>query len=137
MAVSSGHRRSGQTDLQSLCRSVLPGQRHTATASVVDSQAQSASSILVTRSNTKPQASGPGLLCCLDHFRGDPALHQPYLRVAALREYQDLTRALAGFGEELYICGHDGARAGRCGHNLAGRYAACSLEDHPFCSPHG
>ncbi len=34
-----------------------------------DSQAQSASSILVTRSMKKPQASGRGLLCCLDQFR--------------------------------------------------------------------
>jgi hypothetical protein len=33
------------------------------------SQAQSASSILVTRSMQDPRASGPGVLCCLDQFQ--------------------------------------------------------------------
>ena len=55
-----------------------------------DSQAQSASSILVTRSMKKPQAIGPGLLCCLDQFRRRaPDPHQkasPWPRTGSAHE---------------------------------------------------
>ncbi len=49
---------------------VCAGQSHIAHPSAVASQAESASSILVTRSRNRPQASGLGVVCCLVSGRG-------------------------------------------------------------------
>jgi hypothetical protein len=63
--------RSGQSSRsqRSSWTQAIPGQSTAALRSTVDSQAQSASSILVTRSSGKPQANGPGLLCCPDRTK--------------------------------------------------------------------
>jgi hypothetical protein len=64
--------RSGQSNrLQYSPRTqVTPGQSTSVLRSAVDSQAQSASSILVTRSTTKAPVNDPGLSCCVDLLRG-------------------------------------------------------------------
>ncbi len=49
---------------------VCPGQRPSGFASALASQAESASSILVTRSRSKPQVNGLGFVCCLVQFEG-------------------------------------------------------------------
>lgn len=54
---------------QGVSPAIHPGQHPNYPQMNVVSQAQSASSILVTRSTRKPQASGPGLYCCLGRVR--------------------------------------------------------------------
>ncbi|RPK69012.1 hypothetical protein EES42_20025 [Streptomyces sp. ADI95-17] len=76
-AVISGHQRA-EAAIRTRPSTRVPAVHRLCTDQVPgDSQAQSASSILVTRSMEKPQASGRGLLCCLDQFKGPaPDPHQ-------------------------------------------------------------
>jgi hypothetical protein len=62
-AVNSGPTSQTQDRVQG---PVLPGQVCEVPRTAGNSQAQSAGSIPVTRSDRKPRASGPGLLCCLN-----------------------------------------------------------------------
>ena len=61
------------------------GQRVSHAQRTQASQAESASSILVTRSRMKPQVSGLGFVCCLDHFEGSMPSACPKLRGRAHR----------------------------------------------------
>lgn len=67
-ANSGSHRARNSRPITDL-REIRPGQKVFGLLPHLDSQGQSAGSIPGTRSTKKPQSSGPGLLCCLDHSR--------------------------------------------------------------------
>jgi hypothetical protein len=70
-------------------------------------QAESASSILVTRSSRNPQVDGPGVLYCLDRWAGrappdhvvEPGRHVPLpLIIRVLIDQRGLLGGLPGYG---------------------------------------
>jgi hypothetical protein len=68
-AGNSGEYRVRQEPFRAVNCRFVAGQRHVWRQFTGDSQAQSAGSIPVTRSIWKPQVSGLGLFCCLEHFQ--------------------------------------------------------------------
>jgi hypothetical protein len=69
-ADSRGQLRCDPPRATARATSICSRQSHTARPGVVASQAESASSILVTRSMRNPQVRGPGVLCCLVQLGG-------------------------------------------------------------------
>ncbi|CAG6397853.1 hypothetical protein SCOCK_60186 [Actinacidiphila cocklensis] len=69
--------------------------QHACRQGTCDSQAQSAGSIPVIRSNTKPQVSSLGLICCLAQFKDRaPLAHHIGRSIGATRRSKSESRML-------------------------------------------
>jgi hypothetical protein len=74
------HRQGSATVPPAPPRRILAGQQSRSRASAVASQAESASSILVTRSSRNPQVRDPGVPCCPGLVRRPAAGGETHLR---------------------------------------------------------